>query len=91
MELKKPGADMSVDAIETQFGFLQGKVLTVMDAVLDGQRCKAAKDLIRDAFRTQLTHIKNVFSGHGDNARCVDAGKPPQWDETKAWPGTQAG
>lgn len=49
---------LEYEAIETQVSFLQGKVLTVIDAILSDERqLKATKDLIKSAFSEQLSWI----------------------------------
>ena len=45
-------------AIESQISFLQGKVLTIVDASYSDERqLKAVKDLIKSAFHNQRTWI----------------------------------
>lgn len=52
------GPMVPLDAVEAQFGFLEGKVLTVLDASFgDREQRKAAKDLVRSAFRSQRDYI----------------------------------
>jgi hypothetical protein len=49
---------LDYEAIESQVSFLQGKVLTVIDAaILDERQLKATKDLIKSAFSEQLSWI----------------------------------
>lgn len=48
------------DTIQTQVKFLQGKVLTVIDAAIIGQQNKAIKDLINKMFSEQLTYISQL-------------------------------
>lgn len=49
------GTPMYYSGIATQVSFLQGKVLTVIDAAIaDHQQNKAIKDLIKTAFGEQL-------------------------------------
>lgn len=51
-------------AIETQVKFLQGKVLTVIDAAFaDREQKKAVKDLINQQFREQLDWIYELCHG----------------------------
>lgn len=46
--------------IESQIKFLQGKVLTVIDASVTGTQNKAIKDLVKRAFSEQLTWIAQL-------------------------------
>ena len=57
-ELHPPS--LSINAIHAQLGFLQGKVLTVIDAALSGPQNKAVKDLIKAAFVEQRDHINSL-------------------------------
>ncbi|MFA6314998.1 MAG: hypothetical protein WC648_01330 [Candidatus Paceibacterota bacterium] len=47
-------------SIESQIKFLQGKVLTIVDASITGIQNKAIKDLINRAFSEQLTWIAQL-------------------------------
>lgn len=52
---------LSFDAIHSQLGFLQGKVLTVVDASYpDGRQLEAVKGLIKNAFRDQKDWIARL-------------------------------
>lgn len=52
---------MLYNGIESQIKFLQGKVLTVIDASMpSGEQKKAIKDLINQKFSEQLNHIYNI-------------------------------
>lgn len=60
---KLSGEVRSLDfsAIQSQVSFLEGKVLTVIDAIItDERQLKAAKDLVRTAFNDQLTWISRL-------------------------------
>ena len=48
---------LSYDDIQTQLGFLQGKVLTVVEAALEGEKLVAVKSLIKKMFSEQTAHI----------------------------------
>ncbi len=49
---------LKVDAVQSQVKFLQGKVLTIIDASYpEGEQKKAVKDLVNKAFGDQLTYI----------------------------------
>jgi len=51
----------SFGTIQTQVKFLQGKVLTVIDAsYTDGRQLKAVKDLVNKMFSEQLTWISQL-------------------------------
>lgn len=54
------GIKLDCDAIHSQVQFLQGKVLTVIDASTTGIQNKAMKDLIKVAFSDQLTYIRQL-------------------------------
>lgn len=48
-------------AIQTQVSFLQGKVLTIVEAALpEGRQLEAVKGLIKGAFRDQLDYIARI-------------------------------
>lgn len=47
-------------AIQAQFGFLQGKVLTVVEASLEGQKLEAVKSLIKKMFSEQQTWVREL-------------------------------
>ena len=52
---------LKVDAIQAQVKFLQGKVLTILDASFtDKEQKKAVKDLVNKAFSDQLTWIMQL-------------------------------
>lgn len=52
---------LKVDAIQAQVKFLQGKVLTVIDASYsDKEQKKAVKDLVNKAFSDQLSYIMQL-------------------------------
>lgn len=55
---------LPISAIHAQISFIQGKVLTIVDATSasDAQN-KAIKDLIKDAFRTQQNWISSLALG----------------------------
>lgn len=55
------GTPMVYNSIETQVKFLQGKVLTVIDACLPmGEQKNAIKQLINQKFSEQLDHVYNI-------------------------------
>jgi hypothetical protein len=59
-----PNPQLSYTAIETQVRFLQGKVLTVIDAAMPpSTQNKATKDLIKKAFSNQLSWMAELC-GH---------------------------
>jgi hypothetical protein len=52
---------LDYDVIETQVKFLQGKVLTVVDAVIvEPRQLKATKDLMNKMFSEQLNWIAEL-------------------------------
>jgi len=58
---------LSYSAIETQIKFLQGKVLTVIDASFpQGNQLKAVKDLVNEKFREQLNWISELCYSNSD-------------------------
>lgn len=70
-------ASMSFAAIHSQFSFLEGKTLTVVDAAFsDTVQRKAVKDLIRGHFRDQLRHIEGIVFTKGGGV-CIEASGNP--------------
>ena len=56
-----PSPSLGYSSIETQIKFLQGKVLTVIDASFpQGNQLKAVKDLVNEKFREQLNWISEL-------------------------------
>lgn len=47
-------------AIQAQFGFLQGKVLTIIEASIEGQKLEAVKSLIKKMFSEQQTWVTSL-------------------------------
>jgi hypothetical protein len=59
--LPPEGRPLEFGSIATQLGFLEGKVLTVIDAALSDQRqLKAVKDLVKKMFSEQRTWISQL-------------------------------
>lgn len=55
---------LAYTGIESQFGHLKGKVLTVLDAVIEDERkLKASKDLVHQQFREQIDWIYQLCYG----------------------------
>lgn len=51
---------LSTDSVITQINFLKGKVLTIIDASFpEGNQRKAVKDLINQAFYSQISHVES--------------------------------
>lgn len=49
---------LSCEVVQVQIKFLQGKVLTIIEAAIpDREQKKAVKDLIKGAFSDQLTYV----------------------------------
>lgn len=48
------------DAIQAQFSFLQGKVLTVVEASIEGEKLVAVKSLIKKMFSEQTTWVTQL-------------------------------
>lgn len=49
---------LKVDVIQDQLKFLQGRVLTIVEATLpDGKQKKATKDLVNKEFSDQLSYV----------------------------------
>ncbi len=79
-----PSVSLSYDAVKTQVGFLQGKVLTVLEAILpEGRQFKAAKDLVNNAFREQLDWIYTITHEHtGPNGSVImSVGQKPTLED----------
>lgn len=51
---------LSNSAIQAQFGFLQGKVLTVVEASIEGKKLEAVKSLIKKMFAEQQTWVREL-------------------------------
>jgi hypothetical protein len=51
----------SIDAVGAQFGFLQGEVLTIIEAALTGPQLQAVKDLVKKSFRDRQRHMAGAF------------------------------
>jgi hypothetical protein len=49
-----------MDGVGAQLSFLQGEVLTILDAALTGRQLEAAKDLVKRAFRDRQRHMRGV-------------------------------
>lgn len=78
MATMKDTGSLTLDAIQTQIGFIEGKVLTVIDATYSNSiQNKAVKDLIRSAFREQRQWIGKLATG-SDNG-----GELLQYDHTE--------
>lgn len=63
---------ITIDGAIAQFRFLEGKVLTIIDASTeDVRKASAMKDLVKGAFRQQMNHVSgaNNFSGQCDASR----------------------
>ena len=55
-------------AVDAQTGFLEGRILTLLDAMLaDPTQRKAAKDICKDYFRTYLRVVLNRGDGKTAN------------------------
>lgn len=56
-----PAKELGLDSIHSQVKFLQGKVLTIVEAsVVDKVQLKAIKDLINTTFSDQLQYIMQL-------------------------------
>lgn len=54
-----------VDMVDSRLRFLEGKVLTIVDAAFsDREQRKAVKDLTRQQFREQQKWIYEIVTGH---------------------------
>lgn len=54
-------ATLPLNSINTQIGFLMGKVLTIIDAsISEKQQNKAMKDLIKNEFYSKLDWIRQI-------------------------------
>ena len=58
-------ATLSLSGICSQINFLQGKILTIIDAsISDKVQNKAIKDLIKTQFYEQMNWITKISTGH---------------------------
>ena len=48
---------LNCDEVSSHIKFLQGKVLTIIEASVDGDKLKAVKDLVKGVFSDQLTYV----------------------------------
>lgn len=56
---------LPLSSIMAQFNFLQGKVLTIIDAsIQDERQNKALKDLIKNSFYEQMDWVTKLSTGH---------------------------
>ena len=63
VEVTVPGT-ISIEGALAQFNFLQGKILTIIEASSeDRDKVKAMKDLTKSAFRDQMAWIKTCNDG----------------------------
>ncbi len=60
-ELLGEGEKLSVEEIHSQFKFLQGKVLTIIEAsISDKGQLKAIKDLVNTSFSNQMMYVEQL-------------------------------
>jgi glutathione S-transferase len=62
VESDKFGDLWSAEAVAAQMSFLQGEVLTVVDAAVVGPQLKAVKDLVRKAFADRQRWMQHVMN-----------------------------
>ena len=57
--MEHTGKEVKLDCVQvsTHIKFLQGKVLTIVEASVAEDKLKAVKDLIKGAFSDQLTYV----------------------------------
>lgn len=48
---------LNCDQVSSHIKFLQGKVLTIIEASVDEGKLKAVKDLVKGVFSDQLTYV----------------------------------
>ena len=69
---------MSYSGVESQIKFLQGKVLTVVDASMpDTDQRKAVKDLVKNAFSEQLNWIYEICTDFNSRILTKNGEMPP--------------
>lgn len=74
---RQGGKPLEFGAIAAQIGFLQGKVLTVIDASYqDDRQHKAVIDLVKAAFKQQLDWIEFCCYPEYMNKQSAEAKKP---------------
>lgn len=59
----KYGDLWAIDAVGAQLGFLQGEILTIVEAALTGPQLQAVKDLVKKSFRDRQRHMANIHNG----------------------------
>jgi hypothetical protein len=59
MENNYRGKEVKLDCsqVSSHIKFLQGKVLTIIEASVDDSKLKAVKDLVKGVFSDQLTYV----------------------------------
>ena len=71
-EVKSKSRELPYNAIQSQVRFLQGKVLTVIDAIsAEREQKKAIKDLIKNAFSQQLNWLYELC-GYPEDANLME-------------------
>lgn len=69
---------LNFSAISSQFGFLEGKILTVVEAAIaDAEQRKALKDIVRGYFRDQLSHMHRCVNS---TSQCQTPASAPRGD-----------
>jgi hypothetical protein len=68
---------VNYELIEGQVKHLQGQILTISEAVLEGAQLNATKSLIKDRFNETLTRIFEVFMYNGN----VPEGAVPNYED----------
>jgi hypothetical protein len=78
IKVEKEVPDVSYELIEGQVKYLQGKVLTVIEAVItDPGQARATKSLIKRDFNDTLTLMFEVFMNLG----LVEEGAIPDYED----------
>jgi hypothetical protein len=71
-QLSKELPSFSPGVVFAQINFLQGRILTVLDAIFaDATQRKAAKDLIKGQFRDRISYMHHLIGDDSDS--CSDS------------------
>lgn len=66
--LTGPVVALDIDTIQTQHGFMMGKMLTLAEAAFsDKEQRKAFKDIVRSAFNDQANWLNELAWGPGSS------------------------
>lgn len=62
-------AKWDIEAVGAQMSFLQGEVLTIVEAAISGPQLNAVKDLVKRAFRDRQRYMRELSGVTLNHAR----------------------